>query len=266
MTKIVKSLIVEEEKLSELINTTQEGLKKAPDGNLRISINKSGKPEFYHRTDSKDRNGKYIQKKNIDLAKALAQKEYDTRLLAKSKLRRRIIQDFMEKYEISSLNEVYTNTSTLRRNLIDSMGISDEEYVKQWQTVNYKLKGFDDFAPEIYTEKGERVRSKSEKMIADKLYMRGIPYRYEYPLQLKGYGVVHPDFTLLNVSTRQEYILEHLGMMDDEVYCTKAIQKIETYQKCGIYPGEKLLLTFETKTKPINMKVLDGLIDNFLLE
>lgn len=83
----------------------------------------------------------------------------------------------------------------------------------------------------IITEKGEAVRSKSEKIIADKLYMKEIPYVYEQPLYLKGYGYVVPDFKILNVRTKKEYYLEHFGMMDDYEYAKNAIKKIECFQK-----------------------------------
>ena len=77
-------------------------------------------------------------------------------------------------------------------------------YMKQWEAVVYERKGFREDAPNYYTDKGERVRSKAEILIANMLNKHGIPYRYEYPLKLKGYGVIYPDFTLLNINTRKE--------------------------------------------------------------
>ena len=56
----------------------------------------------------------------------------------------------------------------------------------------------------LITEKGEYVRSKSEKIIADTLTKNNINYVYELPLRLKGYGTVKPDFTVLNKRTRHE--------------------------------------------------------------
>lgn len=82
-------------------------------------------------------------------------------------------------------------------------------------------------------KRGERVRSKTEKIIADKLYSMGIPYRYEYPVKIKGYGMIYPDFMLLNISTRENICFEHFGMMDNAEYCEKAIKKIEGYIKSG---------------------------------
>ena len=113
--------------------------------------------------------------------------------------------------------------------------------------------------------KGERVRSKSEVIIADMLSKEGIPYRYEYPLYIKGFGKIYPDFTVLNIKKREELLWEHFGMMDDAEYAEAAIRKIATYEQNGIYPGEKLILTYETRKNPINQRVINGLIEHFLV-
>ena len=34
--------------------------------------------------------------------------------------------------------------------------------------------------------------------------------------------------------------------MDDPVYAQNAVRKIQAYEENGIYPGERLILTFET--------------------
>ena len=110
------------------------------------------------------------------------------------------------------------------------------------------------------TERGEMVRSKSEKILADKMYALGIPYRYEYPLWLRGYGTIYPDFTILKISTREEIYLEHFGMMDDPQYCQKAMLKLQTYARNHIYPGHGLLLTFETQQTSLDMKAVEEML------
>ena len=91
----------------------------------------------------------------------------------------------------------------------------------------------------------------------------GVPYRYEYPLQLNGYGTIYPDFCILNKTTRQEYYWEHLGMMDKPEYCTAAIKKIETLMKNGFWQGEKLILTYETSDKPLDTNLLAGIVRKY---
>ena len=43
-------------------------------------------------------------------------------------------------------------------------------------------------------------------------------------------------------------------MMDDSQYVEKALLKIRTYEFNGIYPGDNLILTYETHQTPIDQK------------
>ena len=117
---------------------------------------------------------------------------------------------------------------------------------------------------ELFTTKGERVRSKSEVLIADSLNRLGIPYRYEYPLKLKNGITVHPDFLCLNVRTRQEFYWEHFGMMDNPEYTENAIHKLQQYSENNLHPGINLILTMETISNPLNLKYIEQQIKNYL--
>ena len=56
-----------------------------------------------------------------------------------------------------------------------------------------------------------------------------VPYLYEFPIELAGIGIVHPDFRILNVRRRKEIIWEHFGMMDDRDYRDDKMIEIEKY-------------------------------------
>lgn len=150
--------------------------------------------------------------------------------------------------------------------MINAPVLSDEEYVTRWQAEEYNRKSFGEFATEIYTERGERVRSKSEKIIADKLNNLGIPYRYECPKILDENVKIHPDFTILKMPDRKEVYLEHLGMMDNLTYLENALDRIKIYEINGIYLGKELYITYETSRKPLNTKVLNDFLKNVFLE
>ena len=75
------------------------------------------------------------------------------------------------------------------------------------------------------------------------------------PLYL-GSRLVHPDFTILNVKTRNTMLLEHLGMMDDPDYAEAAVSRLLLYIQHDIVPGKHLLLTFETRNSPLNTRIL----------
>ena len=92
----------------------------------------------------------------------------------------------------------------------------------------------------------------------------GLQYKYECPLILKPYGTVYPDFTFLSRRTGEKIYWEHEGMMDNPEYARNATKKIELYEKNGIFPGENLILTFETSTQVLDKKILEALVQRYL--
>jgi hypothetical protein len=106
------------------------------------------------------------------------------------------------------------------------------------------------------------------KIIADKYYKLGIPYKYEKPLVVSKQTkriTIRPDFTTLNKRTRIQRYHEHLGRMDDPQYVQKALEKIRLYEENGIFIGEQLILTFESSEKPLDHRELELLIEKYLL-
>lgn len=53
--------------------------------------------------------------------------------------------------------------------------------------------------------------------------------------------------------------------MDDPVYARSAVKKIETYEKNNIFPGEKLILTYETDRTVLHTKTIERLAKKYLL-
>lgn len=85
------------------------------------------------------------------------------------------------------------------------------------------------------TERGDLVRSKSELVIADKLYAAGVDYAYEKPLVISG-CTRYPDFTIEDDASGVTYYWEHLGLLDDPAYRARWERKREEYLKEGIEP------------------------------
>ena len=151
--------------------------------------------------------------------------------------------------------------------LISPAIMTDEEYARRWQAEIYTGKGFDPKdTTEFYTRKGERVRSKSEVLIANALYDLGIPYKYECPLVLyDGRLIIHPDFTILNMRTREVYYLEHAGRIDKESYAKSFVLRLKYYTDNGIFFGDRLLFTFESDDMPLSTKDLDAFLRHYFL-
>ena len=260
MKSIINQLKDEKKQLKKVVETVKKGITNQPKGNLRIVKTKYGVAYYCKDESCAKKSGRYLKKSESQIAKAIAQRDFESSVVKKAEKRIKAIEDFLLKYEKTSIKSVYEETSEYRRALIETDIISDEEYVRRWKNVEYSGKSFTEDAPEIITEHGERVRSKSEKIIADKLYALKIPYRYEYPLLLEGNIKIHPDFTILKMPERKEVYLEHFGMIDDEDYADNMLYKLDTYERNGIYLGVNLFMTHETSNKPLNTRVLSDLL------
>ena len=91
------------------------------------------------------------------------------------------------------------------------------------------------------TLRGEEVRSKAEKVIADWLFRRGIRYAYEQPVfDPRGRRVGVPDFYLSDYGVYVEY----WGLVGaDRGYERRMALKTEGYLRNGVrvvslYPGD----------------------------
>ncbi len=220
---IIAYLEKEKRDLERIISDTNKRLANAPKGNVKILKHRKGF-QFYVQRESFKKNGEYLPVSQRDKGIALIRKNYDQKILAASEKQVSVINRFLEHYKPDALKNIYASMSEIRKSFLTPVAIPDLDYVGNWQEKEYNNKSFWEGVPEQYTSKGERVRSKSEVMIADALYQAGIPYRYECPLQLEG-QTVYPDFTILRAGDRQEIYWEHLGMMDDPEYCVNALKR-----------------------------------------
>ena len=260
-SEIIDTLRKDRNHLSDVIRSADKRLAKAPHGLVRIVKHRKGY-QFYLRESGQDKSGTYMPSSEHMKAVQLIQKRYDQQVRRAAARQVTAIDRFLSEYDPQCLKQIYTSLHEARKAHIEPAEISDEEYARRWQEEEYRHKAFFEDTVEHYTGKGERVRSKSEVMIADALARAGIPYRYECPLEL-GSIAVHPDFTILRSSDREILYWEHFGMMDDPEYCQKAVQKIRLYEKSGFYPGIHLIITMETAQLPINLTVINRVIRTY---
>ena len=260
----IQELIKRKRVIEKQIVDIEKRLKESPEGALRIATKQWGY-QFYQKIESYDSTGQYIDRNNKTLISQLAQKDYDKRLLPVLIKQLKAIERFLKDYDPRAAIELYDQLKGPRKNLVNPVYPSDEEFVRQWLSMPYKGLGFKNDDPEYYTENNERVRSKSEIIIANTLRSHNIPYRYEYPVYEDGVVIAAPDFNCLNVRTRKEYYWEHLGMMDDEAYVNKNIRKIEKYTLAKGFDESRLILTFETSKQPLNTRIIEEKIRRYLI-
>ena len=258
------------------LNAALVQLKKAPKntppGHLRVAQKGGKRPYFYHYTSPQDFNGKYIRKKQLPLAKALAQKDYTLKLIKLLEKESHALSEYLTQSKNgTAIQDLYKSLCPARQALVTPATLTGEQFADQWKNIAWQGLPFAPDAPQYDTANGEVVRSKSEVIIADTLARYGIPYRYEFPLQLKkapkdkGSSTFYPDFCCLNIHSRKEIFWEHFGLMDDANYATNAAGKLRLYAENGIFPGRNLIITMETQKEPLNTKLLEKIIREFLL-
>lgn len=263
--------------LQNLLFTKKKSYEKAPQGRIRISQN-GGYPEYYLVTERGSLRGKYLPHSQKTLTRQLAQKDYDARLIKLLQKEISSLQNYMKQTcNGRAIPELYDSLCSARRSLITPAILTNEQYAARWQDVSWTGRPFASDAPYICTARGERVRSKSEVIIADTLFRYNIPYRYEFPITLKrsnsadirrDFGssiTLYPDFLCLNTRTRTEFYWEHFGLMDSTEYSNNAAGKLRLYTENGILAGRNLIITMETQTEPPSIKALEKLIEEFLL-
>lgn len=250
--------------LSGIKETTENQMiklkNKIPEGSSLRAATHGKSVQYYICSNGKDRCGKYIKKRNQKIALALAQMEYNQILLNTiddeiAELRK---LKAMPKYNPYSM--ALEKMNPLKRELVRLPFVSDEEYCLEWVSQDYPKMGFNENAPEYYTKKGLRVRSKSEIIISEVLDEYEIPYLYEKPLSFGAEQIVHPDFTILDINNRSEIVWEHFGMMDDMEYRNNAFRKIREYESNGYYQGVNFIWTIETGKFPINAKIVNSMV------
>lgn len=262
-----QELICQKKELEVLITTIEKSLSESPKGTLRIA-RKGTNVQYYYRETPKAKKGVYIHKAQFPLALALAQKDYDRRLLKEAKKKLAYINLVLAKCELVSddlsLTQVYMNMNAYRKNLIESRVPTEQEYADKWMEEPYQGMRFSEKDSLLFTKRGEQVRSKAEIIIADMLLYMGLVYKYECPIFLKNNEVRYPDFTILLPRTRRIVYLEHCGMMDDEKYKNSFVVKMSSYSNNEITLGRNLFLTFESKSHVLDTREVKRVIESIL--
>lgn len=259
---LLEQLVSRVAKLEELISYKKTALDGAPEGRLRISV-RNGVSQYY-KVCKKYSNGCYICKKDLPLVKKLAQKQYDEELLKAAGFQVEAIKDLIGILNKNDLRQVLEKLSAEKKVLVEPVTLTDEEYAERWLDVEYCGKPFKEGSVELFTARGERVRSKSEVIIADTLNRMGVPYRYEFPVELKRF-TVYPDFYCLNVRTRKVFVWEHFGMMSDSDYAGNVLEKLDAYGEKSWIPGKNLIFTMESDMRPLSSKMIERMILEFLV-
>ena len=257
--------------LERYIEEASLSLKDKPPGVLNVQHSHQT-PQFFCKRLKSDAHGDYIDKKKVSFITDLAQKGYEEKFLQVA-LKQKTKLLSLEKQKLNrsasvlyhALADVYEKLSVDRKALVSPYVLPDNLFLSSWLSSSYEKKPFFPGDPFIYANSGQRMRSKSEKIIADILDNYQIPYLYEYPLPLSANVIIHPDFTLLDLRERTTVVFEHFGMMTDQQYCLTSMKKRDQYLQAGFIPGYNFLYTMEGGQHTFDQRCLEILLkDRFL--
>lgn len=258
---IRRDLVVRYGLVSKSIDEIEKKIRLLPKGRINVRT-RNGKTYYYlAETGAGER---YLGTEDWEFIEQLIQKKYLKDVLRKNRTEATALEKMIKIYPETLAEDLYDQLPEGFKKLAKPIIPFDESYANKWMEMPYKHKPFKKDAPVYLTTKGERVRSKSEVIIAERMRIKGVPYRYECPLIING-KIIHPDFTILRMSDRKILYLEHCGRMDDPKYTEDMIKRANDYSEAGIILGDRLFYTFESDTTPLDVKVIDRLIEeNFM--
>ena len=242
------------------------------DGTLFVR-NQHGSTRLYQRSGgAKER---YLGPEDKETISVLATKAYGQKLYRAAELERLQIEKCIGILESKTdgnvdsadIDQVYGRLPGFIKDNANPSVFTDDGFARKWQEEEYNNRWMSRKDHAYETPRGERVRSKSEWIIASMLHEAGVPYRYEETVALnEDFQVfLYPDFTVLNKRTRKVYYWEHFGRMDDPEYITNSFMpKMNDYYNFEFLPGDKLLMTFESKGHPLDTTEVKRIIDGFL--
>ena len=199
----------------------------------------------------------YMPAIDKDKVKLYAQREYDEKMYEHLTVMQRRLQRFIKNYDENSIDTIYENMCEGRKRLVTPIRPDKDTLISSWMEMYPGGMNTFDSEPDIRTNRGEYVRSKSEKILADYFYSNGIPYQCEPKFTLFSGKNVFPDFVLLNIRKNKTLYWEHLGKVDDSAYILKNMSKLMDYEQSGLILGDNLIVTLETRERPLKLDIVE---------
>lgn len=250
--------------LNEAIRRLETSLVRTPNGNIICKARKlyrvqPGQPE------------EFLGKDKEPLIRALAQKRYNTELyealIWEKNTLVRTTNNLKSNRRHKTAAQVWADFPEALKPYITLDEWTDDAFIKKWASEEDNFRSVVNNSS-LYTMRGDHVRSKSEILIADRLYTKDIPYFYEKKIALatenEGMVIVKPDFTILNKRTLQTWYWEHFGRLHDERYREEMKVKLDTYGYNKIIPGKNMIITMETSQNQLSTRYIEQLIELYL--
>jgi hypothetical protein len=151
---LVKSIKARKIEIERGLKEREYTLRGAPAGTLRITM-KGQYLQYYHRVNPSDIIGVYLNRAQDSFAFALAQKDYDSKLIGELKTEIKALDRVLAEYRPEKIDDIFLSLHDFRKPLIRPAKLLDEEYVKRWMSVDYEKKVFEENTPDYFTSKSE---------------------------------------------------------------------------------------------------------------
>ena len=229
-------------RLEDQIRTLEQLLRQLPDGHF-YTVRNGRYMKWYCYKNGKS---ELIRKSNRALAKGLARAAFARFRLEGIRREKDAVNAYLRNTGSIDSSVFFEKYPGIRELLTDERPKSIR--IKEWMEAPYKKSDIP-YSGTLYpTIKGDLVKSRAEQMIADALYLAGIPYRYECGISFNdGKTWYYPDFTILHPITGEIILWEHFGMEELERYRHKNADKMYVYFDNGYIPGKNLISTVSTE-------------------
>ena len=131
--------------------------------------------------------------------------------MKKAEARLKQIKKITKSYSDDEIEKIYTSMNKERQALVTPVESTWDQLLKMWYEEEYQGKEFKEGTPLILTEKGERVRSKSEKILAD-YFIETI-----YLINMRSHSISKDMVSYIQIShyCRRKLIRKFIGNMKE---------------------------------------------------
>lgn len=247
------------------LSKTQRYIAKLPQGTL--SFHKRGKQCYFYSRHPGNPNPEYIPKTNPRKIKQLAYRRYYEVKAAYCRSMLNALEAFRDKFNPSVIApEAFVEQNPDIADILELRSAYSPD-IQKWLNEPHPQNTLHQENLKYKTICGIHVRSKSECMIADALAACGMPFKYDL---IQDFGLpghkeqLSPDFVILHPTSKEIFIWEHFGLMDDPGYAQRAAEKLLLYMESGFIPGKNLIITMESSECPLDSDTVQFMINKYL--
>ena len=259
-----EQLIALRESMRDLLSDLKRETETLPEGSLYV--NRKGGKNYYIQGLPKVGNRKKARKvaitKNSEMVLALVRKKYvETAIPIITKDLEeldRVIENYTPVTEASVMRSFCAKYPELAAGIYADGKDSDA-----WESDYIQPRFYEDDYKSVSAH-GEDIRSGGEMYISARLDHYGIPYRYEAETGIPDLKYA-PDFTIMRPRDRKIIYWEHFGKVTDYGYVLDNVGKVKDYISYGIKPWDNFIMTFSNEKGGYDGKLIDAMIECWLL-